>query len=71
MVESINMEKRKKALKASNAVSRVEGASSSKQAEQIFRQWAGGGQADQRTDEGKNFSPAPEEFEMSKYGINL
>ena len=43
MVESINIKKKKKALKASNAVSRVEGASSSKQAEQIFRQWAGGG----------------------------
>ena len=41
-VESINIEKRKRALKAANAVSKVEGASSSKQAEQIFRQWAEG-----------------------------
>ena len=41
-VESINLEKRKRALKAANAVSKVEGASSSKQAEQIFRQWAEG-----------------------------
>ena len=41
-VESINIEKRKRALKAANAVSKVEGASSSKQAEQIFWQWAEG-----------------------------
>ena len=41
-MESINIEKRKRALKAANAVSKVEGASSSKQAEQIFRQWAEG-----------------------------
>ena len=41
-VESINIEKRKRALKAANAVSKVGGASSSKQAEQIFRQWAEG-----------------------------
>ena len=41
-VESINLEKRKRALKAANAVSKVEGASSSNQAEQIFRQWAEG-----------------------------
>ena len=41
-VESINIEKRKRALKAANAVSKVEGTSSSKQAEQIFRQWREG-----------------------------
>lgn len=41
-VESINIEKRKRALKAANAVSKVEGASSSKQAEQILRQWTEG-----------------------------
>ena len=41
-VESINIQKRKRALKAANAVSKVEGAASSKGAEQIFRQWAEG-----------------------------
>ena len=41
-MESINIEKRKRALKAASAVSKVEVASSSKQAEQIFRQWAEG-----------------------------
>ena len=41
-MESINIEKRKRALKAANAVSKVEGTSSSKQAEQIFQQWAEG-----------------------------
>lgn len=41
-MESINIEKRKRALKAANAVSKVEGTSSSKQAEQIFRQWSEG-----------------------------
>lgn len=48
MVESINIEKRKRALKASNAVSRVEGASSSKQAEQIFLQWTKGKLTDEQ-----------------------
>ena len=41
-MENINIEKRKWALKAVNAVSEVEGTSSSEQAEQIFRQWAEG-----------------------------
>ena len=41
-VESINIEKRKRALKAANAVSKVEGAASYNQAEQTFRQWAEG-----------------------------
>ena len=41
-VGSINIEKRKRALKAVIAISKVEGASSSKQAEQIFQQWAEG-----------------------------
>ena len=41
-MESINIEKRKRALKAANAVSKVEGTFSSKQAEQILRQWTEG-----------------------------
>ena len=45
-MESINIEKRKRALKAAlkaaSAVSKVEGTSSSKQAEQIFQQWVEG-----------------------------
>ena len=41
-VKSINIEKRKRALKAANAVSKVEGAASYNQAEQTFRQWAEG-----------------------------
>lgn len=41
-VESINIVKRKRALKAAKAISKVKGASSSKQSEQIFRRWAEG-----------------------------
>lgn len=41
-MEIMRIEKRQRALKVANAVSKVEGASSSRQAEQIFRQWAEG-----------------------------